>query len=211
MTEAKTTGRRQFLVQVGGYMAAGTALVVLPACEMAGLSEEDDFGMHGPVRVNEGLLQLPVAESAMALFAPYDRGEPFLRRWAVAHVTRGKGDQIMVLLVDTETGGHAELEIFRRDVDVNPIAHTVHYGIFVDNDGRGDVPTPLHLRKLAERIAEVISENEDTVRLDWDLPTMRQAAPARYPELREGSQDLEREACLEEESGQTGAGALEGL
>lgn len=208
---AKTTDRRQFLAQVGGYVAAGATLLALPACELAGLSEEDDFGMHGPIRVNEALLRLPAAESAMGLFAPYDHGEPFLRRWAVAHVARGKRDQIMLMLVDTETGGHAELEIFRRDTDVNPIAHTRLYGIFVDNDGRGDVPTPLHLRKLAERIAEVISENEDTVRLDWSLPTMRQAAPARYPELREGSRDLEQQACLEEEAGTSGAGALEGL
>ena len=194
-----TTDRRQFLAQMGGCVAAGAALIVVPACDFAAISggSDDDFGMHGPVRINHKLLKLPASETAMGLFAPYDQGEPLLRRWAVAHVARGTRDQIVVLLVDTETGGHAELEIFRRDPNVNPIAYTRHFGIFVDNDGRGDLPTPLHLRKLAERLAEILADNEDHVSLDWALPTMRQAAPAPLPEFRQGTGTLIQDGCVE--------------
>ena len=182
------TDRRQFLTQVGGAVAAGAAMMVMPACEIAGFSPDDDFGMHGPVRVNHALLELPASPAAMNLLTPYDDGRLFMRRWAIAHVVRGPRDQVVVLFVDTETGGHAELEVFARDPGMQPIAHTELYGVYVDNDGRGDVPTPRHLRQLAERLAEIIAPNEQQVQLDWQLPTMRQATSVSYPELRQGEQ-----------------------
>ena len=187
------TGRRAFLAQMGGAMAAGAALLAAQGCEIAGLATDDDFGMHGPIRINHEILQLPANMSARRLLAPYEDGAPFMDRWAIAHVVRGKRDQMVVLLVDTETGGHAELEVFARDLTMHPIAYTEHYGIYVDNDGRGDVQTPRPLRKLSERLADIIRQNEAGAELDWQLPTMSQAAKVQYPQLHGGEDEGEAE------------------
>ncbi len=172
-----STDRRGFLARVSGWVMGGAAMLGIPGCDRAaaGSAPEDDFGMHGPVQAADWALQLPEAESAIELFAPYHQGEPFLRRWAVGRVARGKRDQLVVVVVDTETGGHAELEIFAQDRAIDPIAHSERYAVTVNNRGRGDTPTPLHLRRLAERLAEVMADNEHYVDLSWEVPTMREA------------------------------------
>ncbi|MCB9727024.1 MAG: hypothetical protein H6744_05855 [Deltaproteobacteria bacterium] len=139
--------------------------------------------MHGPVELAIEELQQPLQPSAMALFAPYDDGSPFEGHWAVGHVIRGKQDQVRAVLVDVETGGHAELDLYRRELTMQPIAASAMYGIYLDNDGRGDVPTPRHLERLAARLAEIVSATEAFVTVDWDVPTMGAAIARREAEL----------------------------
>ena len=132
--------------------------------------------MHGPVKVAEQELELPSDAAALALFAPYGDGTPFLRRWALSHVARGHQDQIVIVMEDTETGGHAEVELFALETTIDPVAFSDLYGVIVDNGGRGDAPTPLHLRRLAARLAEIVGTNEHDVALPWQLPTLPEAA-----------------------------------
>ncbi len=182
--------RRGFLERLGHGVAGAAAFLFLARCDHAGAGlghedeQDDDFGMHGPIRENHAVLQLPAEAAALGLFAPYDDGSPFLRRWAVAHVARGKRDQVVVLLVDTQTGGHAELELMALDPDIRPIASSERYGVFVDNGGRGDLPTPLHLRKLSERLAEILRDNEHSVDPGWRVPSLREAASLRAQPIR---------------------------
>lgn len=179
--------RRVFLAQLGGAVAGGVALLSLSACEGApdgaGALEPDDLAMHGPVEMAIEELQQPLQPSAMALFAPYDDGAPFSGHWAVGHAIRGKVDQVRVVLVDTETGGHAELDLYRRELTMHPIAASVRFGFYLDNDGRGDVKTPQHLERLAERLAEIVRATEPFVVVDWEVPTMREAIATRQAQL----------------------------
>jgi hypothetical protein len=186
-----TTGRRGFFGRVGGWAMAVGGLLGIPGCDTASVGPEDDFSMHGPVQASDWALTLPEAPSAAPLFAPYDDGRPFLRRWAVGRLCRGTRDQLVILVVDTETGGHAELELYTRDPAIDPIAASERYAFTVDNGGRGDLKTPLHMCRLAERLAEIITEHERTVTLAWSIPTLRRAvateegrpAPRNMPEL----------------------------
>ena len=175
--KAASSDRRSFLTRVGTWAAAAAAVVCAPACELFGsvADPDDDFGMHGPVRINQKVLEMPASSAAADLFEPYQQGEPFSRRWAVGHVARGPRDQVVVLLVDTESGGHAEFDLYRRDPSMQPVAHSEAFGVYVDNDGRGDVNTPVHLERLATRLAEIIRSNEGHVTLGWRLPSLREA------------------------------------
>jgi hypothetical protein len=179
--------RRLFLTQLGGAVVGGVALLNLPGCETApdGASpvEADDLEMHGPVEIAMEELQQPLQPSAMALFAPYDDGTPFSGHWAVGHAIRGKVDQIRVVLVDIETGGHAELDLYKRELTMRPIAASTLFGFYLDNDGRGDVQTPQHLERLAERLAEIVRATEAFVVVDWEVPTMREAIATRRAQL----------------------------
>ena len=185
------TGRRGFFGRVGGWAMAVGAFIGFPGCDTSGETPQDDFSMHGPIQASDWALTLPEAPSAAALFAPYDDGRPFLRRWAIGRLCRGHRDQLVILVVDTETGGHAELELYARDPAIDPVAASKHYAFTVDNGGRGDLKTPLHMCRLAERLAEVISDHEDTTKLAWRVPTLREAvaaedgrpAPRNMPEL----------------------------
>lgn len=175
-----STNRRGFLSRVSGWVLGGAAMLGITGCDRAaaalsGSELEDDHDMHGPVQAAEWALKLPEAESAIELFAPYHQGEPFLRRWAVGRVARGKRDQLVVVVVDTETGGHAELEIFAHDRAIKPVANSERYALTVNNGGRGDKKTPLHMRRLSQRLAEVMADNEHYVDLSWRLPTLLEA------------------------------------
>ena len=185
------TGRRGFFGRVGGWALSVGAFFGLPGCDTRGLTVEDDFAMHGPIQASDWALTLPEAPSAKPLFAPYADGQPFLRRWAIGRLCRGKRDQLVILMVDTDTGGHAELELYARDPAIDPVAASKRYAFTVDNGGRGDLKTPLHMCRLAERLAEIISEHEESVVLDWSVPTLRAAvaaedgrpAPRNMPDL----------------------------
>jgi hypothetical protein len=178
--------RRVFLAQLGA-VAGGVALLSLPGCDdpvTAGVVEgEHDLEMHGPVEMALEELERPLEPSAMALFAPYDDGTPFSDRWAVGHAIRGKRDQVCVVLVDTETGGHAVFDIYRLEPSIRPIAASELYGFYLDNDGRGDVKTPQHLERLAARLAEIVSATESVVTVAWAVPTMSAARAKRQAEI----------------------------
>ena len=174
----ETQDRRGFLAQMSTAAAALWAAGLAQACDAVGLkSEEDDFAMHGPVRQNDKVLTLPEAHAARDLLTPYHDGRPFMRRWAVGHVATGKRGQITVLLVDLESGGHAEFDLYARDRSLNPIAHTTYYDIILDNGEQGRTRTPLHLERLGGRLAEIISANEEYLPALRSLPRMLDVAP----------------------------------
>ncbi len=175
---ADKTDRRDFFGRVSAWTMAVGAFIGFPGCDSSSAVPDDDFAMHGPVQASEWALTLPEAPSALPLFSPYDDGRPFLRRWAIARVCRGPRDQIVILMVDTETGGHAELELYARDPAIDPIAASDRYAFTVDNGGRGDLKTPLHMCRLAERLAQIAEEHEANVTLAWKLPTLRDAVAA---------------------------------
>ena len=100
---------------------------------------------------------------------------PFLRRWAIGRLAKGPREQLVILAVDTETGGHAEFEMYAHDPRMSPIAASKRYAFMVDNGGRGDQKTPLHMCRLAEKLATIVEEHEATVTLDWSVPTHREA------------------------------------
>ena len=174
----ETTGRRGFFQRVGGWALAAGAFLGVPGCDQAAVTPDDDLSMHGPVQASEWALTLPEAPSAAPLFSPYDDGRPFLRRWAIGRLCHGTRDQLVIVVVDTETGGHAEMEIYARDPAIDPVAATELYAFTVDNGGRGDLKTPLHMCRLAERLAEIVRGHERTVSLDWTIPTLREAVAA---------------------------------
>ena len=175
MVTKKGLDRRGFL----GLTAAGAALTLFSGCELEGVSE-DSFGMHGPVRLDPKYFVLPRAESAEALFAPYENGEPFSGRWALAHVGRGHEEQLIVVVVDTETGGHAELEVYAADRAIHPLAASDHYHVHLNDGGQGDKKTPLHMERLARKLAEIIRNNESRVVVDWKVSTHLVAQRKRF-------------------------------
>ena len=190
MGERETT-RRGFFNTLAGWAAAGAA-IALVGCETAPhdgltasgapLDPEDDFGMHGPVRLGEKYLKMEPSEAVLTLFAPYGIGEPFERQWALAHVAHGNRDEIIVVTTDLDTGGQAEIVLWATDARMNPVGRTELYDVHFDDGGRGDRETPFHLRKLCERIADIVAENEHTVTLEWKVPTLRNAPPEVQPE-----------------------------
>lgn len=185
----ETQNRRGFLARMSTAAAALWAAGLAQACDAVGLSTEaDDFEMHGPVRQNEKVLTLPEATAARDLLTPYHDGRPFLRRWAVGHVAKGKRGQITVLLVDLDSGGHAEFDIFKRDPSLKPIAHTLYFDIILDNGELGRTRTPLHLERLGKRLAEIIASNEPYLPSLRELPRMKDVAPSverKAPELQD--------------------------
>lgn len=176
--DSNKTDRRDFFGRLSGWAMAAAAFVGIPGCDSTAASAEDDFSMHGPVQVSDWALRLPEAPSATPLFAPYSDGQPFLRRWAIGRLSRGPRDQLVVLAVDVETGGHAEIEVYAHDPAIDPIAASRLYAFTVNNGGQGDRKTPLHLCRLAERLAEIAEPHEQSVTLAWDMPTLREAVAA---------------------------------
>ena len=175
---ASQTNRRSFFSRLGGWAMAAGAFIGIPGCDTSGDAPEDDFGMHGPAQASDWALKLPEAPSAAPLFSPYSDGRPFLRRWAIGRLSRGPRAQLVIIAVDTETGGHAELEMYARDPAIDPIAASTRYAFTVNNGGRGDRKTPLHMCRLAERLAEIAGGHEHEVTLAWELPTLRAAVEA---------------------------------
>jgi hypothetical protein len=171
----KATDRRGFIATITQWALAGAAFLGIPGCDVNQNGEEDDFAMHGPIRVAHDLLMIPAATEANQLFRPFDTGKPFLAQWAIAHVARGQRDQLLILVVDIETGGHAEIEIYAFDDAMNPIAHSEKYALFIDNGGHGDKLTPFHLRKLCARLGEILNDNEHGSELSWQMPTHAEA------------------------------------
>ncbi len=173
-----TPTRRSFLTRATGLAAGGLALLFTPFSKVvAGVSRvaEDNTGTFGPVRQADGALLLPLAPDAARLFAPFQHGDIFGNRWAIAHVARGTRDQIVLVLVDVNSGGHAELEVYATDPTLQAIAGTDRYSVILDNGAQGDEKTPPHICDLAESLAQMIEKNELIVDLTWRVPTVRNA------------------------------------
>jgi hypothetical protein len=177
MPETKPN-RRTFLTRAAGFAAGGFAVLFAPFSKLAsaaGRDPIDNTQSYGPVRQASGSLLLPLAPDAARLFAPYQHGDIFKNRWAIAHVAHGPRDQIVLVMVDVDSGGHAELEVFAADPSLEPVAGTNRYSIILDNGARGDEKTPPHICDLATSLAEMIEKNERTVELTWRVPTVRNA------------------------------------
>lgn len=173
--------RRRFLRNMGKWAAAGAALLSSPAVAAAARLE-DDFGMHGPIRKAERWLKRPLEPSAVPLLAPWDEGEIFSRRWAFGHAVRAPDDALVLVVVDCDTGGHAELALYRRAFADRPLAESHFYAIHLISDATDWRATPLHLLRLTAKVAEILSANEPDVALDWRLP----ARAAWQPPARAG-------------------------
>ena len=178
MGDIEAKNRRTFLANMARWATAGAALFTVPACGMDEiLSEEEDLAMHGPIKVAERWLKLPLEVEALPLLSPYEDGSIFLRSWAFGHIVRGPKDQLAIVVVDLETGGHAEIELFSPEAEIAPIAETTNYGLIINNGGLGDVPTPRHIRRLARKVARIISSNEADVTLSWRVPCLSEKMP----------------------------------
>ena len=175
--------RRRFLGNMSRWAAAGAALLASTGCGDAGdvfdLGIEDDLQMHGPIREAQRWLNKPLADDAVPLLSPYDDGKTFMDRWAIGHLVRGEESQLVVVMVDLDTGGHAELEIFSKESGVDPVARSRKYTIHLNDGGLGQQETPRHLRRLCERLAAVIRINEGAVELQPTLPSFVSAQKQR--------------------------------
>ena len=179
MESRRELNRRGFLNRVAGFTAAGLALANLPGCDFGG-SFSDDFSNHGPVRTDDKYFKMPKAEAAEALFAPYHNGDPFSRNWAIAAVVVGHQNQLIVVVIDLDTGGQGEFEIYRDAAGPKPLAHSEAYNIHLNDGGRGDQKTPKHLERLANDLAKLMRRNESNVSLTFEISSHREAERMRF-------------------------------
>lgn len=174
----EASDRRWFFASLGRIMLGGVALTLIPACErMTGKlgvakAPPDDRGMHGPITQDTKALELRPAPSVQALLAPYGDGKTFMRRWAIVHAAHGHDDQIVLVVSDIDTGGQARLEIYRLEPGVHPVAKSAEYGVFVGGAPYDHAKISLHLRQLAQRVADMIRANEGTAVLAWEVPRL---------------------------------------
>ncbi|MCO4762420.1 MAG: hypothetical protein KC502_12995 [Myxococcales bacterium] len=153
--------RRRFfdkIVAAGFGVASASALTGFAP---RGTPTED--GMHGPVRQAADVLRMPVSPWGRKLVAPYDDGRPLTAHWAVAYVAQAPGGEVIFVLVDLKTGGHAEIELRKRDRRARALAGSRHYDLFLRGRPAGDAPA--HLRRLGDRLAGVIGRRERDVKV----------------------------------------------
>jgi hypothetical protein len=155
--------RRSFLARIaGGLSAIGGASL------LTGFSRSTRGEMHGPVRQDAAILARPRARDADALFGRFSDGDVIERSWAIGHVTRGSDGQICIVMVDGETTGHAELELWTRGAaDGDAIATTRRFAIHLPGPAVG---VPAHLERIGARVAAIVGRHEHGVVLDTALP-----------------------------------------
>jgi len=147
--------RRGFLGRIAaGLTGLGTSSL------LAGFAPRSDKGrMYGPVRQAREALALPADADGSALLGRAAGGEIIERAWAIGHIGRGRGGQIVLVLVDGETGGHAELEIWGRgSSDAAALAVTERTALWMP--GGALVEAPPHLQRIAARVAVIVRRNE---------------------------------------------------
>lgn len=168
-TETPAVSRRAFFDRIT-KLGVGSGVAAMLSGFRAGGTDRQ---MHGPVRPATELLRAPAAPDAMALLSPYTDGRPFAGRWAVGYAARGERGEIGLVLVDTETGGHAELYLFRRAREATgaaPAATSRRYAVHFRGTSDDEAPRPRHLVRLAERIADIVWKNERRVTLVAEPP-----------------------------------------
>ncbi len=155
--------RRGFLSR----LFAGASAVVSGGV-LSGFGGDGQRGrMYGPVRAATNALARPRATHAARLLGAYADGRVLERAWAVAHVTHGDDGQLVVVLADGETTGHAELWTRGGD-DGGSLATTRHYAIHLPGTTTGQAPP--HIERVAARVAAVVRRQEAAVRLQQPLP-----------------------------------------
>jgi hypothetical protein len=175
--------RRKFIQIISSWAAAGAALFVLPHCGtmVEWESEEDDFGMYGPIQQATYWLNKPLETEALPLLTPFNQGQVFADRWAFAHAARGSQEQLVLIAVDIQTGGHLELHLFNTGGPARPLAYSRNYDLILHDGGTGQNDTPLHIRKLASNLSDLLRTNERSVALSWDLPALSPNTPFIEP------------------------------
>lgn len=159
------TTRRGFLGRL-----FGSASAVVGGGLLAGFDRGQRGEMYGPVRPATAALARPLAADATALFGVYADGRIIERQWAIGHVTRGDAGQVVVVLVDGETGGHAELELWDKDgASGEAIATTGRSALLLPGTPAGAAPP--HIERIAARLAAVVRRNEASARLRQPLPS----------------------------------------
>ena len=185
-TPTKTPNRRLFIELLTKWAAAGAALVVLPGCggseeiqnrESVPLTEENNFGMHGPIEQATHWLKKPLEKDAVSLLEPYHQGQVFVDRWSFVHATRGSQNQVVLIVVDLETTGHVELHLFDSEVSVRPLALSDRYALILNDNGDGDKITPPHVRYLAEDVADLLRTNEHRLQTPLKVPRFNELKP----------------------------------
>ena len=177
------TDRRRFIQIISSWAAAGAALFVLPNCGsmVDWESEEHDFGMYGPIQQATYWLNKPLEAEALPLLSPFNQGQVFADRWAFAHAARGSQQQLVLIAVDVQTGGHLELHLFNTGGPARPLAQSRNFDIILHDGGTGQNDTPRHIRKLASNLSELLKANERAVTLSWKLPTLNPNTPFVEP------------------------------
>jgi len=127
---------------------------------LAGFAPRSAKGrMYGPVRPATDALALPRDADGVALLGRAATGEIIEREWAIGHIGKGRDGQIVLVLVDGEPSGHAELEIWRRSsADAGALATTQQTAVWMP--GAPMVEAPPHLERIAARVAVIIRRNE---------------------------------------------------
>ena len=131
--------------------------------------------MHGPIQSATRWLEKPLEPAAIPLLQPFHQGQLFHNHWAFTHALRGPCGQIILVIEDTHTGGHAELHLFAKDNSIQALASSEHFDIILNNGGNGKTPTPKHLRQLANALSELLKANENNSSISWSLPTLSDA------------------------------------
>ncbi|MEY3015121.1 MAG: hypothetical protein RIT45_3856 [Pseudomonadota bacterium] len=163
-TSGDAPSRRGFLSR----LFAGASAVVGGGM-LSGFGGSQRGRMYGPVRPAASALARPLAHDAARLLGPYADGRVLERAWAVAHVTHGDAGQLVVVLADGETTGHAELELWARGTDVaGSLATTRQYAIHLPGTPTGQAPP--HIERVAARVAAVVRRQEAAVQLRQPLP-----------------------------------------
>ncbi len=176
ITARAPLSRRGFfdkIVAAGFGVASASALTGVSAAHAAAGSPKR---MHGPIREAAEVLKMPPAAWAKALVAPYGDGRPLTAHWAVAYIAEAPGGQIIFVLVDLKTGGHAEIGLWARTRGSRCLAGTRRFDLHLRRDADDDAPA--HLQRLGDRLAGVIGRHERGVTLPRVMPARQTFAPA---------------------------------
>ncbi len=170
--------RRRFLGTAGA--AGGTALVV-----GTGLvpKEGPDAGAPGAdARKARPVVETPSRHcpELAALLAPLSVGSPVgdFRVYAIERARTGAGLVVLVHGSGPQMGPRGpraslRVDVCARDADTPGIAGTERYDLFLQNGGRGDLPTDEASGLAVMQLADVIRSNEKG-RAGLALPTKRQ-------------------------------------
>ncbi len=178
--------RRTFLATTAKWAACGAALAAIPACAREGEREMTQVG-YEKTFVNPTTpeaLTRPEAPGARALFAPFAGGEIFKdllpgddeqallaakkppNEWSIVKVARYPGGQIVVLLIDVQSNGYADIHLHAKGGRAPALAESGRYAF--DQEPGAPEAHP-HIVKLAKRLAVIVEANEENVDPGWSV------------------------------------------
>ena len=172
--------RRDFLAAATRWASYGAAIALFPACateaEPAMTQAGYERAFFNPTLPRA--LTLPEAPEAGLLFAPFATGEIFKdllpgddeealvaaknppNEWSIVKVAHDPAGRVVVLLMDVQSNGYADILVHARGGRVLPLAESKRYAF----DQEPCAPeAPPHIRKLAKRLALIVETNEGHV------------------------------------------------